>query len=100
MKNLFVLILLAWVAFAHQLSAQQPVNYYDNRQNKVIATTGLNMRSAPSLRSEKVGLVPFGKSVEVIGDEHYGKDTLGTPYKIYHTSADMYQPVVDGYWVK
>ena len=98
MKNLIVIILS--VIFAITLNAQDSNNHYDNRQNKVIATTGLNLRSAPSLKSAKVGLVPFGKSVNIVGEQHYGKESLGKPYKIYHTEGEVFEPEVEGYWVK
>jgi len=98
MKNLIVIILLA--ICATQINAQDSNNFYGSRQNKVIATTGLNLRSAPTLKSEKVGLVPFGKSVNIIGDQHFGKESLGKPYKIYHMEGTAFEPEVDGYWIK
>ena len=98
MRNLFVVLMLT--LFAIQMNAQQPESFYDNRQNKVIATTGLNLRSAPNLKSDKVGLVPFGKQVNIIGDQHYGMDSLGTPYTIRYTSTEAFKPEISGYWVK
>lgn len=61
LKLLFFFIILNSI-----LIGQSNPDYYVNKKaNVVLAQSGLNIRSKPSLESEKVGKVPFGERIIV-----------------------------------
>lgn len=80
--------------------AQESQFQYDPSRNVVIATTGLNLRMSPSLTSEVLAVIPFGSKVDIIDDQYYGFDTLGTSYEVFFSSEESFTPKVGGYWVK
>lgn len=49
--------------------AQQNVRLLANRNTKVVTANGLNVRAKASINSSRLGILPKGSKVEVIGQE-------------------------------
>lgn len=62
--------------------------------NKVIAKSGLNLRSAPNTKSDVVQRLPFGALVDISQDDDYGYDTL----EVIKTEVNTFN--ICGYWIK
>lgn len=62
--------------------------------NKVIAKTGLNLRSEPTVKSKMVTKLPFGVKVEFVDDKSYGLDTLQL------LEGKQRPTAIIGHWVK
>jgi hypothetical protein len=101
MKNSINLILATFfiVLFSNQLFSQFEKTEIDINQNVVISPNGLSIRSQPNLKSKKLGVVPFGKKVNIEDSQNYGWDTIGTYDYIWggQTEGDY---SITGHWVK
>lgn len=62
--------------------------------NKVIAKSGLNLRTGPNTKSEVITRIPYGGLVEISGDDAYGYDTL----EVIKTEVNEFN--ISGYWIK
>ncbi|MEL6635879.1 MAG: SH3 domain-containing protein [Bacteroidota bacterium] len=102
MKNLaFFLALLLSSCSTVLLAQYDPYDHYDTDQNTVVAVNGLKLRSKPSLRGKVIDKIPFGQRIEILGERHYGRDTLASDYRIYYAeSEEYYEPLLSGHWVK
>lgn len=71
-------------------------------QLTVISTTGLNLRSAPNLKSEVLASVPYGTTVELISQDSFGLDKIG--HHVFHRKLkgkkEAYKNDIQGYWRK
>ncbi|MFK8101585.1 MAG: SH3 domain-containing protein [Saprospiraceae bacterium] len=95
--HILMLIMVLSSVFA---TAQMEETLVDLDRNVVIATSGLNMRNAPSLTANIVGYVPFAANLEIVDDLAYGKDTLSSAYTIHYETGEAYEANLAGYWVK
>ena len=67
----------------------------------VIASEGLDMKTAPDIMAETIINIPFGEQIEYVEDISYGLDTLGYDTLYYHRipNKSIIIPYV-GDWVK
>ncbi len=83
------------------LSAQS----VDPRRNTVVATKGLNLRTAPGASSEIISGIPFGATVDVYDRCDYGHATIETISDYYRYDSNHGRPEyldhhVTGKWVR
>lgn len=91
--RLFTIVI--FFILAHSLNAQEDINYIHRPNiNKVIAQQGLNLRSKPTAKSEKLGNVPYGETVEILHRESYGLEELQS----IKTQTTTY--TIKGHWLK
>lgn len=103
MNNSIILILANFLLFLSSThsNAQFEGSPIDKNQNLVISTNGLSIRSRPTLKSKKLGVVPFGKKVIIENDKSYGWDTIGLYKSIWGKSYDSENDYpITGHWVK
>lgn len=77
---------------------KKPVKYDFVGKYYVISPSGLNFRSEPSTKSKILKALPFGKTLEVIENKSYGKDTI-KEVSLFNRK-EKYELPVTGYWVK
>jgi len=65
-----------------------------HRYNKVIAKTGLNLRSQPTVKSKMITKLPFGVEVAFVDEKSYGLDTLQM------VEDKQLRTAIIGHWVK
>jgi hypothetical protein len=101
MKNSIQLILITFLLLILSLPSfgQFEEMRVDTNQNVVISPNGLSIRSKPSLKSKKLGVVPFGKKVKIEDDKNYGWDTIGHYDFAWGESSNSNFPIT-GHWVK
>lgn len=76
------------------------INDYSSGDELYIwATSGLNMRSAPDAKAEKVGKIPFGSQVKVVDTEPKAHPFKYTMVRAQHEGKEV-KWTVNGYWVK
>ena len=94
MHHITSLIITLLVVYTSTFGYSQETNYRVQYQiNKVIAKTGLNMRSEPTVKSKVITKLPFGVKVDFVDEKSYGLDTL-------QQFDDKQKSPIVGYWVK
>ncbi|MFK7773167.1 MAG: SH3 domain-containing protein [Saprospiraceae bacterium] len=93
------LITLLFIILSIPSFAQFEEMKVDTNQNVVISPNGLSIRIKPSLKSKKLGAVPFGEKVKIDDDKSHGWDTIGN-YKYFYGEEDSYTSPITGHWVK
>ena len=107
MKRYWVQLFCCWLISCTSLWAQTAEGLPEQvnlKQNLVVATTGLSIREAPRLSAKRLGVVPFGKTVDIRSTKVYGTDTLGqqsfTDWGNIKETQTPYQVPLAGQWVK
>ena len=85
-----LLVFITCITFAEAQSPYRHIPF----MNKVIAKSGLNLRSAPNTKSDVVQRLPFGALVDISQDDDYGYDTL----EVIKTEVNTF--TICGYWIK
>lgn len=67
----------------------------DTNATYVIASGGLNLRTAPSVSSKKITTIPFGSRVKYLSAQSFNKDSISVPPEREITGGVIY-----GHWVK
>ena len=88
------LLTVFFVAFITPFSYSQETYRLQPKVNKVIAKTGLNMRSQPNTKSKVITKLPFGVTVDFLDEKSYGLDTLQTIEGVQR------QTLIVGHWVR
>ena len=101
MKNSIklVLVTLLFLFLSMPSFGQYEQMGVDTNQNVVISPNGLSIRFKPSLKSKKLGVVPFGKRVEIEDIKSYGWDTIGRN-EYFNGEEISYSSPISGQWVK
>ncbi len=97
MKRIFLIV--AILLFIYSDAFSQNILTEGNEYH-VISTTGLNVRSGPSLNAKKIGALPFNATVTLIEKKEINRDTLGEAGIWYHENSNLNKIALSGYWVK
>jgi len=94
--KIIITLLITLLSFSSVLLSQETAFHpVHGHSYKVIAVSGLNLRSKPSVKSEIIKKIPFGENVRLVHKDDYGYEVLDS---IITKSSSKYY--AQGFWLK